>query len=330
ITDEVFNIHSFCKPLEGKILYTRGDTTNIGDLYIYDIKSKKEDKLTNCNSWLDDINLNAPIKFTVRSKDGKANIQGWVYKPIDFDENKKYPAILEIHGGPSIYTASDFCFEYHRLAAEGMVVLAPDVRGSAGYGEKFMDGRYAWSNEAFDDFMSYIDCAAEEFPYIDLDKLGVTGGSYGGYMTNKIIGLSDRFKAAVTQRTLINKGVSYGAGDIGFVSTGEDGPPEFPKCDSSLLVHFYNRLKTSPICNIDNIKLPLLILHGDKDYRCDLQQADQIFTAMKDRHPDIPCKLVIFKDENHGITRIGKIHNQMGHLHEMTEWFKKYLFTKEV
>jgi len=316
VTDDKMSVHSFCAPVGETILYTRGDLLTIAELYIMDLSSKEQTRLTYSNQWLNDIELAFPHEMWVASKDGKVRIHGFVVPPANREEGVKYPAVLDIHGGPECFYAHDFWFEFQMLAARGFAVVYCDPRGSAGYGSEFGSGKYAWGQESMDDLMSFLD-AAIELGFIDADRLGVTGGSYGGHMTNRIIGAPNRFKAAVTQRTLCNLATSYGTGDMGFIWK-EQGM-------QTQMKNFMSRAERSPITKIDNMKTPLLILHATNDYRCSFEQGEQLFIAMKDRNPEVPVRLVAFPGENHGMTREGKVHFQIAHLREMAQWFERFL-----
>jgi len=328
ITTGRFCVHAFCPPQSQTLVYSRGDPQHPGDLFSLDLDTGAERRLTMSNDWLNDILLSRPVELKVKTRDDTTMIQGWVYPPLGLEKGKKFPVVLNIHGGPQAAFAEDFWFEPQILAASGMAVVMCNPRGSSGYGMAFCSNRYAWGCEAYDDLIGFMEEAAQQLGFLDLECAGITGGSYGGFMTCKIIGLTKRFAAAVAQRTLVNRGVSYGAGDMGFVSKSAEGLPFPDKREMSQLIHMQNRFRESPITGIDNISTPLLILHGEKDYRCDLQQAEQLFVAMRDRHPEVPVRMVVFKDENHDVTRTGRIHNQMRHLAEMDRWFRRYLMVK--
>ena len=198
-----------------------------------------------------------------------------------------------------------------------------DPRGSVGYGRDFLKGGLCWKQEAMDDLMAMCDDAVAS-GLVDGKRIGITGGSYGGYMVVKMIGSNDYFTCAVAQRALINLATSYGTGDMGFVS--EDG--SVPK-DFTMLKYLSDRARNSNIRRVDNIKVPTLILHASNDYRCTFEQAEQLFIAMKERRPEVPVRLVRFPGENHALTRTGKMHHQVRHLQEMVDWFVKYLKKEE-
>ncbi len=310
--------HEFCAPEGGILLFTRGEPLMIGELFALDLATSEERRLTHSNLWLEEVALSQPRELWTDSADGTCRIHGFAMPPAFFEEGVKYPAVLDVHGGPECGYGRDFWFEFQYLAASGFAVVWCDPRGSAGYGPEFLKDDFAWGKESMDDLNTFLDGAAK-LGFIDEGRVGVTGGSYGGHMTNRLIGASKRFKAAVTQRTLCNLATSYGTGDMGFVQ----GDRKFRNMLQTLKGRVNSRATT--LSMVDSIDAPLLILHGTKDYRCSFEQAEQLFIAMKDRRPDVPVRLVAFPGENHGLTREGKLNFQEQHLNELTEWFKKYL-----
>ncbi len=322
LTAGKITVHAFCQPVNQKIFYIRGDFNTLGEIFSLDLETGEEQQITHHNKWLKDRVIVEPQEHWARTEDEAFDIHGWVIPPVKVEEQEKYPAVLYIHGGPNAYYTTDFNLEFQALAAKGIAVVYCDPRGSSGYGPAFESGKFSWGVESYNDLMAFLDEAIQEYDFIDGERLGVTGGSYGGHMTNRILGRTDRFQAAVTQRTLCNLATSYGTGDIGFIAAEKEKP-------KSMLNYLLNRVKKSPITKIDQMKTPLLILHGEKDYRCSMEQAEQLFIAMKDRHPEVPVRMVIFPDENHEITRSGKAHFQILHFTEMAAWFEKHLSQKE-
>ena len=302
-----------------KLLYVKGTPEHIADLYLLDMSTGEEHLIARHNHWMDEVEMQHPQELLIPSPDGKSKIHGWVLKPDGFEEGKKYPAVLDIHGGPECCYPFDWWFEFQYLSARGMAVVWCDPHGSITYGKEYQQG--AWDDIAYDDLMAFLD-GAVNLGFIDPGKLGVTGGSYGGYMTNHIIGRTHRFAAAVTQRNLCNRATSYGTGDMGSILE-----EPFRGCYRSLL----NRMKggSTTIKTIDRIDTPLLILHATNDYRCSFEQGEQMFIAMKDRRPEIPVRFAAFPGENHGLTREGNMYAQRGHLLEMADWFDRYLNKKE-
>lgn len=281
-----------------------------------------EHPLTDENAWLSEYDLPQAAPLDVPSTDGKAIIHGWYIKPAGLKEGQKAPAVLDIHGGPDCGYSSNFWFEFAYLAARGLAVVYCDPRGSVGYGAAYRQGDCAYGAEAQEDLLAFLDAVAK-LGFIDRERCGVTGGSYGGYMTNRLISTTDRFAAAVTQRNLCNLATSYGTGDMGFVTGKED----FTTMSRMLKERVKSRTTTLRL--VDRIRTPLLILHGTADYRCSFEQGEQLFIAMKERNPKVPVRFVAFPGENHGLTRTGRPAAQRAHLQEMADWFVKYLFEEK-
>ncbi|WP_369693672.1 alpha/beta hydrolase family protein [Lentibacillus sp. CBA3610] len=225
-------------------------------------------------------------------------IQGWLLRPYGFEKDKKYPFILEIHGGPHMMYGQTFFHEMQLLAAKGYVVLYTNPRGSHGYGQAFVDAcRGDYGGKDYTDLMRAVDYALDEFEFIDKDRLGVTGGSYGGFMTNWIVGHTNRFKAAVTQRCISNWLSFYGVSDIGYFFTKWE-------LGKNLLEDPAKLWDFSPLKYAENIETPLLIVHGEKDFRCPIEQGEQLFVTLKHLQKDV--EFVRFPDANHELSRSGK------------------------
>ncbi|MGN1018801.1 MAG: S9 family peptidase [Aristaeellaceae bacterium] len=307
-------IIGFDAPRAGKLLYLKSSYDRPADLWIRDLRTGEETRLTHANSWLDEVSLAKPVEMSVPTRDGKADIHGYVLLP---DGQEQCPGVLYVHGGPTAFTVGDgFYFDAQMLASKGMAVFYCDPRGSTGYGRAFMSDQCAWGEESMNDLEDFMEAAIRRFPRIDRERLGVTGGSYGGYTTCKMLIQRRIFKAAVAQRAFVNPATSYGTGDIGFI-TGT-GQTDFQQ-------YMINRARNSMLRDVRNMSVPLLVLHGENDLRCGVEQADQLFVLMRALKPDVPSRLVIFPGENHGVTRAGLMHNQIRHCREMCEWLAKYL-----
>lgn len=278
--------------------------------------------LTAHNSWLDEFERSNVEEVTFTGRDGETRLHYFLVHPVGEETGRLYPAVLDIKGGPETMYSASYWHEFHALASAGFAVVCPNPRGSTGFGHAYNSGAICWMNGAMEDVIDCLENAISK-GFIDRERVGVTGGSYGGYMTNKLIGRTKLFKAAAAQRCLINPAVSYGTGDLGFINHGS-----VPK-DFTMLAYLEDRARGNLITYIDNIDIPVLILHGFRDYRCGFEQAEQFFVAMKDRHPDVPVRLVMFPEENHGVTRTGKLHSQIRHLDEIVCWFKKYVKGEE-
>jgi dipeptidyl aminopeptidase/acylaminoacyl peptidase len=297
-------------------VFAANDAVNPGELYAAGADGRNIRQLTHVNDdWLAEVEIVEPEPFTVPSADGTP-IHGWIMKPVGFEEGKKYPLLLEIHGGPYGMYAESMMHEFQLLAARGYVVLYTNPRGSASYGDAFAGTLFrAWGKADFPDLMAAVDWAIAQ-GYVDENRLGVLGGSYGGYMTNWVITHTNRFKAAVTQRTVSNLYSSFGTDDIMYAHaphTFGAWPWEDPDIYWEL----------SPISYVDRIETPLLIEHQDEDYRCPLEQAEQLFTALKRQGKTV--ELVRYPEESHGMSRTGKPKHRVDRLRRMTEWMDRYV-----
>ncbi|MDE5413760.1 S9 family peptidase [Alkalihalobacterium chitinilyticum] len=293
------------------------DASNPGDLYKIVLGEKKKTRLTYINeAFLSEVHLSIPEPITAKASDGW-EVHGWVMKPHGFEEGKKYPMILEIHGGPHAMYANSFFHELQLLAAQGYVVLYTNPRGSHGYGQKFVNAcRGDYGGKDYEDLMAAVDFVLENFDYIDQDRLGVTGGSYGGFMTNWIVGHTNRFKAAVTQRSISNWTSFYGVSDIGYFFTKWEIGACFQEDPEKLWYH-------SPLRYVKNIETPLLILHGENDYRCPIEQAEQLYIALKHQKKD--TMFVRFPESNHELSRSGPPHLRIERLNHIVNWFNEKL-----
>ncbi|WP_082416040.1 S9 family peptidase [Numidum massiliense] len=274
-------------------------------------------RLTAANApLLENITLSQPEPLSYKAEDGK-QIHGWLIKPVGFEQGKKYPLILEIHGGPHAMYAHSFFHEFQLLAAKGFAVLYVNPRGSEGYGQAFVDAcRGDYGGGDYTDLMAAVDFALATYDFIDADRLGVTGGSYGGFMTNWIVGHTDRFKAAVTQRSISNWLSFFGTSDIGYYFSEWELKADFFADPEKMWHH-------SPLRLAKNVQTPLLILHGEKDYRCPIEQAEQLFVALKLQRK--PVKFVRFPEANHELSRSGEPSLRVARLNYIADWFTQYL-----
>lgn len=290
--------------------------TNPCDFYLLDEKGNIH-QLTNSNKeFLDEVTLSEPEMITFHAEDGW-EIQGWLLRPYGFEEGKKYPFILEVHGGPHAMYGQTFFHEMQLLVAKGYVVLYTNPRGSHGYGQKFVDAvRTDYGGKDYTDLMTAVDQALQRYSFIDETRLGVTGGSYGGFMTNWIVGHTNRFKAAVTQRSISNWLSFYGVSDIGYF---------FNKWEHGVdLLEDPERLwEISPLKYAANVETPLLILHGELDFRCPIEQGEQLFVALK--HMKKEVEFVRFPGANHELSRSGDPKMRIERLNHICRWFETYL-----
>lgn len=301
--------------LNGKIVFNALKDAVPMELYELDSEIKP---LTHYNeAYGKSIFLSIPEHVQFTQPDG-AVIDGWIMKPRGFNSSRRYPAILNIHGGPKTVYGSVYYHEMQYWASEGFVVMYCNPRGSDGKGNAFADIRGKYGTIDYDDLMAFVDVVLEKYPFVKHDQIGLTGGSYGGYMTNWIVGHTDRFKAAATQRSISNWISMYGTTDIGYFFV-QDQIAANPWDNFELL---WDR---SPMKYADKIKTPLLVLHSEEDYRCWLTEGIQMFTSLKTNN--VPAKMVMFHGENHELSRSGKPKNRVKRLKEITEWMVKYIST---
>ena len=300
-----------------RLAFVSGTGATPFELFISDRDGGKERQLSAQNArLLSEIAITEPEEFTFKSQAGDLDIQGWILKPNGFTEGVKYPLIVQIHGGPHSMYAQAMFHEMQLMAARGYVVLFTNPRGSAGYGEAFTTcTRGKWGESDMPDVMGAVDTVIER-GYVDEARMGVTGGSYGGFMTNWIIGHSDRFKAAVTQRCVANFYSMVGTSDIGVhFGTYEFGGTPWENADTLM--------KYSPISYVQSMKTPLLIIHNEQDLRCPIEQAEQLYTFLKRLGRDVA--MVRIPDEDHNLSRTGKPSRRLARLHHLIGWFDSHL-----
>jgi dipeptidyl aminopeptidase/acylaminoacyl peptidase len=284
------------------------------ELYLW--QDNRERRLTNFNRPLfDELTLSQPIHVSVDNGQG-CKLDGWYMRPADFRESRKYPAILHIHGGPKAAFGDIYHHEMQCWAAQGYAVIYCNPRGGDGRGNDFSDIRGKYGDADFHDLMTFTDWCAANLDFIDTSRMGVTGGSYGGYMVNWIITRTDRFKAAVSQRGISNWVSKFGSSDIGYyyVEDQHEGTPwknhEKPWSDS-------------PLKYADRARTPTLFIHSEEDFRCELGQGLQMFTALKVL--GVESRMCLFKGENHELSRSGKPRGRLARLREITAWFDAHL-----
>ncbi len=265
---------------------------------------------------LEELALSSPELITYTGADDWL-IDGWLLKPQDFDPTKKYPLVVEIHGGPNTQYGYGFFHEMQLLAAQGYVVLYTNPRGSIGYGYEFSDAvRGAWGEKDSLDIMRGVE-EVIKLGYIDEQRLAVTGGSYGGFMTNWLIGHHpDRFKVAITDRCVSNMASMFGSSDIGW-DLGYDNLDVMPWENLDKYMHM------SPINYVQHIRTPLLIIHSEQDLRCNIEQAEQLFAALKWMGREV--QFVRFEGQSHGLSRGGHPKLRQERLRHILNWFAKYL-----
>jgi dipeptidyl aminopeptidase/acylaminoacyl peptidase len=299
-----------------RMVYLVNTFERLDDLFIADIDGRNERKLTDLNDKLwGQLQFAAVERFTYKSADNW-DVDGFFVKPLGWQPGKKYPMILNIHGGPAGMYGVDWYHEFQVYAAKGYAVLFTNPRGSTGYGQKFERGIFGeWGGKDYIDVMNGVDEALKRYPWIDVDRLGVTGGSYGGFLTNWIVGHTNRFKAAVTLRSVVNFISDEGTRDGAYGHKDDFGGDLFEKFDL-----YWDR---SPLKYAKNVKTPTLILHSDNDFRVPLEQGEQWFRALK--HFGVTTEIVMFPRENHNLTRTGEPKHLVESLNWQLYWFDRFL-----
>lgn len=266
------------------------------------------------DAWLAEIGIASPEEFWVESN-GRA-IQGWLLRPGgNTPDGPKVPLILNVHGGPHAQFSPCFFHELQLYAARGLALVYINPRGSMGYGEEFaQEVCAAWGVADSPDFLAAVDHVVS-LGGIDESRIGITGGSYGGYITNWMLGTTDRFKAAVTDRSISNMASMYGTDDIGLVSFD----PELGTPWDNIEKYW----DLSPLKHVANITAPLLIIHSENDYRCPMEQAEQLFIALKRLRREV--EFVRFANESHGLSRHGAPKHRVERLERTLGWFETHL-----
>ena len=304
---------------DAALIYVSGTMHQPSELFASNREGSDETQISFTNQeLLSEVALSEAIELDVTAPDGW-KIQGWLLPPVTHTpgSSAKAPAIVEIHGGPHAMYGYAMFHEMQLMAARGYAVIFCNPRGSSGYGEHFTGcTRANWGESDMPDVIATLEAAISQHDWIDTDRLGVTGGSYGGYLTNWIISHDDRFKAAVTQRCVSNFHSFFGTSDIGF-NFGEFEFGGVPWKDAELL------LKHSPISYVDKITTPLLIIHSEQDLRCPIEQAEQMFVALKYLERDV--LFVRIPEESHDLSRSGTPSRRLARLDHIIGWFDTHL-----
>lgn len=310
-------VQSFAWDAKGHTLALNlGDPVSPGDVYV-SVGGAEPERRTDVNApFFATVHLSVPEAFTFTGPK-EWEVQGWLMPPVGVAAGTKAPLILEIHGGPHTAYGNAFNCEFQLLAAQGWGVLATNPRGSTGYGEAFTKASNDdWGGDDYRDCMAGVDAALARAPWADGTRLGVLGGSYGGYLTNWIVTQTTRFKAAVTLRSICNMVSKWGTSDIGYY--GNDlqwgGPPWANMA-------FY--LDRSPLTHVANVTTPLLILHAENDLRCRIEQGEQFFTALKYLRREV--RMVRFPDEGHELSRSGQPLHRLENARLIVGWFRDHL-----
>ena len=314
LTPAHFNVDEYIPYKKGYLLVGAYDQDG-QELFYFDGKSALQ-RLSDINTSLFEAHHIAhPQEIKYINSDG-LELRGFALPPIGYEPGKKYPTILDIHGGPKAAYGFNFFHEMQYWTAQGYAVIFANPHGSGSNGNNFANLKGKFGGPDYDDLMAFVDAAIEQADFIDKERLGVTGGSYGGVMTNWIIGHTNRFRAAASQRSISNWISLTALSDIGYSFVdGYSGTDIWGNTD--LL------WKQSPLAYADKVTTPTLFIHSDEDYRCPLPEGLQMFSAL--RYHQVPARIVIFKGENHELSRSGRPKNRIRRLQEITNWFDHYL-----
>jgi dipeptidyl aminopeptidase/acylaminoacyl peptidase len=301
-----------------QLAYVCSNPANPNDIYTQAAGARSAQRVTHVNAEvMKEVTLSQPSPVSFRSAEGM-DVHGWVMKPIGFKTGQQYPTILSIHGGPHSAYGATYFHEFQLLCAAGYGVLYTNPRGSDSYGQDFVKATYKdWGGGDYRDLMTAMDGSLKKFKWMDPQKLGVMGGSYGGYMTGWIITHGNQFKVAIAERMLSNWHSFFGTSDIGsvFGTDWEIGGQPWSNTEGYI--------QHSPIAHVANCKTPTLILHSENDYRTPIEQGEQFYIAL--RNLGVPAQLVRFPNESHDLSRGGQPKHRKERYERILEWLGKYL-----
>jgi dipeptidyl aminopeptidase/acylaminoacyl peptidase len=298
------------------IIHSATSPTTLSELYA------GHHQLTDVSrSFLESREVAAPERFTAISPDG-AEVEAWIMRPVGFEAGKTYPLLLSIHGGPFTQYGNRFFDEFQVYAGAGYTVLYSNPRGSSGYTEEWgrairgpiKDGP-GWGSVDYQDLMAVVDEAVKRFDFVDPDRMGVMGGSYGGYMTSWIVGHTDRFRCAISERAVNNMLSEDGTDDfMGFFKStlgaaAWEAPEEY--------------LRVSPWSYAKDMTTPLLLIHSEDDLRCPIGQAEELFVVLRSLKREV--ELLRFPGEGHELSRSGSPVHRVQRFEAIVEWLDRYL-----
>lgn len=290
------------------------------EIYKADINAKNPVRITDFNySWIKDKKISIPERMTFKNELGM-EVEYWVMKPIGYEEGKKYPLLLEIHGGPASMFGPGtpaMWHEFNYFAAKGYGVVFGNPRGSSGYGEKFLRGNVGdWGKGPASDALKAVDLTVAQ-GWVDTSKLLITGGSYAGYLTSWIIAHDHRFKAACAQRGVYDLLTFFGEGNAWRLVPNYFGGYPWESPSRELLI------KESPITYVANIQTPLIIFHGDNDRRTGFVQSEMLYKSLKVLNK--PVEYVRHPNATHEITRSGDNRQRIDQMLRTWEFFERYI-----
>ncbi len=301
--------------MEGIAAYTKVNTDKPAELWVWD---GSERQVTQHNREIvNEVLFQSAERFSFTQRDG-AEVEGWLLKPVGWSNDASYPAIVDVHGGPKSKFGDSLMYEHQLYAANGYAVIYINIRGSGGYSQDFGDIRGEWGVWDYEDLKKGVTTALEAYPWIDKERLGLTGLSYGGFITNWVIGHSDMFKTAISQNGICSWTAFFGTSDIGFHFTPEQvgGNPW------SNLSEYIDK---SPITYANQVDTPVLFVHSWNDYRCWIDQSIEFFTALK--YLGKETQMAMFMEGPHTFRSVAKLSLRVKRYRVMLDWFDRYLKT---
>jgi dipeptidyl aminopeptidase/acylaminoacyl peptidase len=306
----------------GAIAFTLSTPTRPGELYVLDADGGPRQLTDLTSAFADNAGLRPYEQLTVPSADGTVDLDAWLLTPPDLDPDGSYPMLVNVHGGPFTQYANRFFDEVQIQARAGYVVLWCNPRGSSGREEAFGRaicgtplGGSGWGSVDYDDVMAVVDHVVKNRPYVDADRLGILGGSYGGYLTSWAVGHTDRFRAACSERAANNLLSLEWASDVASAFRAVVGASHLDAPE------LYQAM--SPVTHVRDITTPLLILHSENDLRCPIEQAEQMFVALRLLGRDV--ELVRFPAESHELSRAGSPAHRRQRAEILLEFFARHL-----
>ncbi|HEY7263710.1 MAG TPA: S9 family peptidase [Trebonia sp.] len=315
---------------DGRVVYAASTHTAFPELYVAGAPAAGTGgrQLTGVGAaFAADRELAEPERFSTERADatgsGEGGVDAWLVRPAGFAPDGRYPVLLSIHGGPFTQYSTGFFDEFQMYAAAGYAVLFANPRGSSGRSEEW--GRAirgpangagpGWGTVDFQDLMSVVDTALRRYPFLDAERMGVLGGSYGGFMTSWVVSHTDRFKAGISERGVSNMVSLFGSSDIFWDFQRDFGGPMWEHADAWRAM--------SPASYADRIHTPLLIIHSEQDLRCPIEQGEHLFTLLRLMGREV--EMLRFPAEGHELSRSGSPRHRVQRFEAILEWFGRYL-----
>jgi dipeptidyl aminopeptidase/acylaminoacyl peptidase len=301
------------------LAFAASDPVTPAEIFVCAADGSGERPLTDLNrEWKREVALSRPERF--RFERAGFTVDAFVMKPFGFAAGRRYPLLVNVHGGPHAQYGLSFFDEFQVQAGAGYAVLFTNPRGSQGYGETFTGAVVGdWGGGDSADVLAGLDAALARYDWIDPQRLGLLGGSYGGFMTSWIVGHCTRFRAACSERAVNAQASMYGTSDIGYLFNTVEMGGIRPWDDMA------KYLERSPLSYARDITTPLLIVHSEDDLRCPIEQAEQLYVALKTLRREVV--FVRFPDENHELSRSGRPRHRLERFRIILDWFAKYLPT---